>query len=779
MAYLLRLRTPLLTLALLALCHGCGAISIGWAKRDLPDGYAVSFQGVCVTAVLPGSVYIQEPDRSAGIRVDTTETGFEEGDIVDVEGVIEADPLPSQERHIDAYPGYPTKAGGKLTPQPLAMVGRSITGGDFGFQKGIPGDTNLNTVGLLIRICGRVTGFDDSAAPPKWFTMDTAGGQQVKVVASTAVKIDMDCARAAVTGICSIEKVNGVMGRVLKIRKEGDIVSHQSWTDERIKSMTLDEKIGQMFQVRVQGGYTMNAADYENIQSRHVGGIVYFAYNFNGDPAQAANLSNAFQSAALNSSGIPLLISMDQEGGRVTRIPGGCDFPGNMALGSSRSTDHAYQTGRVLGEEIRALGGNMDLAPDLDVNNNPDNPVIGTRSFSENPDLVSSLGIAYVNGLHSAGVIATGKHFPGHGDTNVDSHSGLPIIPLSEYPDAESFTSIHCKPFIDCINGGIDCIMTAHIIVECLDPSLPATLSPTVLTSYLRGTLAFQGVCMTDSMGMAGISSGYGPGPAAVLAVQAGNDLLSCLDPSIYQAAIPAVKAAVLDGTIAEARIDQSVARILRLKRRNGLFVNPYVEAGSAATLVGSAEHRATELDAARGSITLVQNNNGVLPLSLDPSQKLLLVVVQSSDTTTDAATRFGAIMDTKHSNVQTIAISSNPGSSSRTTVRNAASDAAVTIVVTSRADYVSDDTTNVGQITLINSLLADGRTVIVVGTREPYELASFPNVNAYIAAYNYRTCGFQASADVIFGDWQPTGLLPVTIPNLFDFGWGLSFQQP
>ncbi len=761
-------------MALLAICCACCARGIGEYKRDIPDGVAVSLQRVHVTAVFPGSVYVEESNRSAGIRVSTSEV-LQEGDIVNIEGKIEQGPLPSLERYIDAYPGYPAKTGDRQLLKPLSLQVRALTGGDYGFQKGVPGNSDLNNVGLLVKVCGPVTSWDSSATAPGYFKMGAAGGE-TKVVIPSGTKIDMDAGQVAVTGICSVERVDGVVSRVLKVRQESDVVSYQSWSENRLKSMTLDEKIGQLFQVRVQGGYTMNAADYENIQNRHVGGIVYFAYNFSGDPAQPANLSNAFQTAAMNSSGIPLLVSLDQEGGRVTRIAGGCDFPGNMGIGASRSTNLAFDTGRVLGAEIRAIGGNMDLAPDLDVNNNPDNPVIGVRSFSERPELVSSLGIAYTNGLHASGVIATGKHFPGHGDTNVDSHSGLPIIPLSEYPDAESFTQLHCKPFKDCIDGGMDCVMTAHIIVECLDPTRPATLSPAVLTDYLRNTLGFDGVCMTDSMGMAGISSGYGPGPAAVMAIQAGNDLLSCLDPSIYQAAIPAVKASVLDGTIAESRIDQSVLRILRLKRRNGLFANPYVDASAAAGILGNSEHRAAELAAARGAINLIRNEGNILPMSLAPSDKVLLVVVQSTETTTDALSRFRSAILTKHSNVQGIAITANPNSTSRTSVRNAAADAYVTIVATSRADYVSGSTTNVGQVTLVNDLIGDGRRVVVVGTREPYEFASFPSVDAYIAAYNYRTCGFQAAADTIFGDWQPTGLLPVSIPGQFDFGWGLGF---
>jgi|GEM_PF-618125 len=775
-----RFQTPLLVLALLALCSACFAANIGEAKRDIADGCAVSFQGLSVTAVFPGSVYVEESNRCAGIRVDTDET-LEEGDVVDVEGVIETDL--TDERHVDAYPHYPKAAGSKLTLAPLGLATRALIGGDAGFQHGIPGDRNLNTIGLLVRVCGPVSAFDDPVNPQSWFRIGSSTGPEVKVVVPSGVKIDMDSAQVVVTGICSVEKVNGVMVRVLKVRRKSDIVSHQSWAENRLKTMTLDEKIGQLFQVRVQGD-VFNESMRQLVQDKHVGGIVYFQSGYNNldDPVRSAQLSNDLQTSAMGTSGtgIPLLISMDQEGGRVTRITGGCDFPGNMGIGASRSTDLAYLTGSVLGSEIKAVGGNMDLAPVLDVNDNPANPVIGVRSFAEQPGLVSDMGIAYTSGLHSAGIIATGKHFPGHGDTAVDSHSGLPVVTY----DFATLDNVHGKPFRDAIANGLDCIMTAHIVVTCLggmdDPShpRPATLSPQVVDGYLRGNLGFDGVVMTDSMGMAGVTKGYTTAEATTLAIKAGVDILSL--PPDLNGAIAALKSAVTSGDIPESRIDQSVLRILRLKRRNGIIANPFVDPSAAGTIVGSASHRASELSAARAAMTLVQNTGNILPLSLTPSQKVLLVVVQSSDTTTDAATRFDTIMDTKHSNVQTIAIGHDPSPDTQTTICNAAAGAYVTIVATSRANYVSTDPnnpqSNVSQAALINALIEAGRRVIVVGTREPYEFGIFPGVNAYLAAYNYRNCGFQAAADVIFGDYHPIGLLPVTIPNRYDFGWGLGF---
>lgn len=771
MRFLHRFQTPLLILALLALSSACFAANIGEAKRDIADGCAVSFQGLSVTAVFPGSVYVEESNRCAGIRVDTDET-LEEGDVVDVEGIIETDL--ADERHVDAYPGYPkaAPAGGKLTLQPLGLATRALIGGDAGFQHGIPGDRNLNTIGLLVRVCGAVSVFDDPDNPQGWFKIGGPAGPEVKVIVPSGVTIaNMDSGNVVVTGICSVEKVDGVMVRVIKVPKKND------WAQNRLEKMTLDEKIGQLFQVRVQGD-VFNESMRQLVQDKHVGGIVYFQSGYNNldDPVRSAQLSNDLQTSAMGTSGtgIPLLISMDQEGGRVTRITGGCDFPGNMGIGASRSTDLAYLTGSVLGSEIKAVGGNMDLAPDLDVNNNPANPVIGIRSFAEQPGLVSDMGIAYTSGLHSAGIIATGKHFPGHGDTAVDSHSGLPVVTY----DFATLDTVHGKPFRDAIANGLDCIMTAHIVVTCLDPNHPSTLSPQVVDGYLRGNLGFDGVVMTDSMGMAGITKGYTTAQATTLAIKAGCDLLSL--PPDLNGAIAALKSAVTSGDIPESRIDQSVLRILRLKRRNGIIANPFVDASAAGTIVGSASHRASELSAARAAMTLVQNTGNILPLSLTPSQKVLLVVVQSSDTTTDAATRFDRIMDTKHSNVQTIPIGHDPSPDTQTTVKNAAAGAYVTIVATSRANYVSTDPnnpqSNVSQAALINALIEAGRRVIVVGTREPYEFGIFPGVNAYLAAYNYRNCGFQAAADVIFGDYHPIGLLPVTIPGQYNFGWGLGF---
>ncbi len=527
--------------------------------------------------------------------------------------------------------------------------------------------------------------------------------------------------------------------------------------------MTTAEKIGQLFQIRFDGDVFTDSMR-QTIQNQHIGGIIYFQWNGNlDDPTRSAQFSNDLQACAMAANGIPLLISMDQEGGIVTRITGGCDFPGNMALGSAHTYNTAFMAGGVLGSEIRAVGADMDLAPVLDTNTNPDNPVIGLRSIGEQPQLVSDMGHGYIDGLHSSGCIATGKHFPGHGDTSTDSHTGLPVVTY----DFNTLDTIHGKPFRDSAANGLDCIMTAHILVTCLDSTLPATLSPTVLTGYLRNNIGFDGVCMTDSMGMGALTSlGYTNDEECAMAIEAGNDLVSL--PNSLTGAISAVQSAVSSGAITQARLDQSVMRILKLKRRYGLFADPYVDVGAAAGIVGSADHRATEVAVARAGITLVRNTNGVLPLDLGPTDNVLLVTVAYSSS---APATFASYVTAKHANTTSMSISTSPSSSTRTSVVNAAASADVVIISTYEAQNYS------GQRTLLSQLIDTGKPIICVGQGKPYELANFTTVPAYLCAYSYRSCSFAAAADVIFGDYNPSGLLPVSIPGTsYAFGWGLTY---
>jgi len=287
-----------------------------------------------------------------------------------------------------------------------------------------------------------------------------------------------------------------------------------------------------------------------------------------------------------------------------------------MALGAARSSDLAYQSAAVLGKELMSLGINMNFAPVLDVNVNYLNPVIGVRSFGEDPDLVAKLGVSQVRGYQDQGILTTAKHFPGHGDTDVDSHYGLPII----HHDPETLKKVDLKPFQAAIEAGTDAIMTAHIVVPALDGSgLPATLSRPILTGLLREEMGFEGLIITDSLGMSGANV-LPPEEVPVQAFLAGNDIL--LNPPDVELAYQAVLKAVKEGRIAEERLNESVYRILKVKKDKGLFENPYVEKG-AIHETGSEKNLNTAKKAAEQSITLVKNENRLFPLK--PSTKVFV----------------------------------------------------------------------------------------------------------------------------------------------------------
>ncbi|MEW9033773.1 MAG: glycoside hydrolase family 3 protein, partial [Planifilum fimeticola] len=407
----------------------------------------------------------------------------------------------------------------------------------------------------------------------------------------------------------------------------------KGWIQSKIRKMTLEEKVGQLFMVHVYGR-TPTDPDYEEInleekrggrnfkeviEKYHIGGVIYFNWTDNiGTPLDAKQvnaLSNGLQKIAMKQRmQIPLFISTDQEGGMVARVTEPATvFPGSMATGATRSVQYAGKSAENMARELKSLGINMDLAPVLDVNVNPANPVINVRSFSEDPDLVSKMGVAQVKGFQGQNIVATAKHFPGHGDTDVDSHYGLPII----HHDRETLEKVDLKPFRAAIDAGIDAIMTAHIVVPALDDSgLPATLSKPILTDLLRKEMGFDGLIITDSLGMSGANV-LPPERVPVEAFKAGADIL--LNPPDVDLAYNAVLNAVKSGEISQKRLDESVFRILWYKMKRGLFHHPYV-AEKATRIIGNNKHLETADRIADKSITLLKNEKGVLPLSKEKS---------------------------------------------------------------------------------------------------------------------------------------------------------------
>lgn len=548
------------------------------------------------------------------------------------------------------------------------------------------------------------------------------------------------------------------------------------------KHMSMEEKVGQMLMpdFRNWNGENvtvMNDEIAQLVKDYHLGGVILFREN-TVTADQTTRLVSAYQEAAEKYG---LIISIDQEGGIVTRLQTGTDFPGNMALGATRSEELAEKVGKAIGEELNALGINMNFGPVLDVNNNPDNPVIGVRSFSEDPELVADLGNAYIKGLHETGTAATAKHFPGHGDTATDSHVGLPSVPH----DLERLKEVELYPFQQAMNEGIDAIMTAHVTFPKIDDTtaiskkdgtevaVPGTLSHKILTGLVREEMGFNGVIVTDAMNMGAIADHFGPVDAAIRAVKAGADIL--LMPVGIEAVANGLYEAVNAGDISEDRLEQSVERILTLKLNRGI-VKAEVEksldekVANALKVVGSAEHKAVEKEAAEKSITLVKNDS-VLPLSVSSEDKI--VVVGGSGYSINLLAE-----EVKKHHPGTVYINATD---KLTATQLAQVQGAKYIIAGTYTSSVSGRAQNASQMVMTRQLIETGIPVIAVGARNPYDVMSYAEVDAYLVQYGFKPASFAATASTIFGQNNPTGKLPVTIYNhdgsvLYGFDHGLGY---
>ncbi|MFJ6387472.1 glycoside hydrolase family 3 protein [Streptomyces sp. NPDC091972] len=567
--------------------------------------------------------------------------------------------------------------------------------------------------------------------------------------------------------------------------------------DQKLRSlvsrMTLEEKVGQLFVMRVYG-HSATAPDQADVDANlkeigvrtaaemiaryRVGGIIYFTWAHNTrDPHQIADLSNGIQKASLSQPrGLPVLVSTDQEHGIVCRVGEPATlFPGAMAIGAGGSRKDARTLGRIAGQELGALGIRQNYSPVADVNVNPANPVIGVRSFGSEAGAVAGLVAAEVAGYQGAGVAATAKHFPGHGDTAVDSHYGFPVITHSR----EQWEQLDAVPFRAAIRAGIDSIMTAHIQFPALDDSGdPATLSHPIVTGILRGELGYDGVVVTDSLGMEGVRTKYGDDRVPVLALKAGVDQL--LNPPSLDVAWNAVLTAVRDGELTEARLDESILRILRLKARLGLFEQPYVSHGGVTRTVGTAAHLAAADRIAERTTTLLVNEERLLPLSRRTHRRLLVVGADpaSPSGTTGPPTGVLAAALTELGFTAT-ALSTGTAPTAAVVAR--------AVAAAQDADAVIVGTYNLtaAQRTLVEQLMATGRPVVAVAIRNPYDVAQLPTVPAFLATYSWTDVELRAAARVIAGKVAPRGRLPVPVQRaddpakvLYPVGYGLSYGR-
>jgi beta-N-acetylhexosaminidase len=554
-----------------------------------------------------------------------------------------------------------------------------------------------------------------------------------------------------------------------------------------LHGMSLEEKIGQMFVLFAYGPEgdapdARNTALYgvatpaEVIAKYKPGGWIYFNARANVEsPTQLATYSNELQTAAIGTGAhLPLTIATDQEQGVVVRVgPPATQFGGNMAHGAARSVADARTAAGITGRELAAMGIRQDYAPVADVNVNALNPVIGVRSFSSDPTLVSDLTVAQVQGYEKdAKIMATAKHFPGHGDTVDDSHTALPTINHTR----EQWDTIDAPPFKAAIDAGIDSIMTAHIVVPSLDPSGdPATLSKPILTGVLRNELGFKGLIITDALEMAAVRAKYGDAEVAVRAIEAGADQL--LLPPAPDVQFKAVVDAVRSGRISEQRINESVKRILLLKLTRGVITKPFVDPAEVATTVGTPASLATAQQIVDKSVTLVKNDTNVLPLSSDP--RSVLVTGWGVSTTQSLAS--GLAKRGATATVRETGAAPTDAAIADAVAKAQAND--VTVVLTQKA-WDTKVTDRLGkQQKLVKALLATGKTVIVVAVRDPYDIAYFDAAPTYLATYSYAAVSMESLAKVLYGEIAPTGKLPVDIPvagqpniPLYPFGHGLSW---
>jgi beta-N-acetylhexosaminidase len=554
--------------------------------------------------------------------------------------------------------------------------------------------------------------------------------------------------------------------------------AQQRWVDSTLGTLSLRDRVGQMVMVWVLGDYTSNG-DSSFAQVRrwiaqdHIGGVSMSL----GTPIEVAAKINSMQRLA----SVPLIVSSDLEPG-LGRLEGGVFshylmdagsatiFPSNMAIGATGHEEDAHDVARAIGEEARAVGIQIDFAPVVDVNNNPNNPVINTRSFGEDPARVARLSALFVRGLQETGTVATAKHFPGHGDTDVDSHLGLPVVSAT----MSRLDSMELLPFRAAINAGAGLVMTAHIALPAItgDSTTPATLSPRIITGLLRDSLGFHGVTITDAMTMEGVGKGYTTEQSSVLAVNAGDDIL--LKPTDPTRAIDAVVAAVERGEISRARIDSAARHILSLKARVGLGQHRFADLEALRDVVGSPAHRALAAGVAQRAITLLRDRDSIVPAR----GKRALVVQYVPETELKAGRVFGPAMLAGLPGSRVVELPPNVSRQQLDSIGQVGQgmDDIVVAAYVRRIEGAGGFALPQPIAAWIDSLAGQrrGPRVVVAAFGNPYLIRQFPNVGSYLVTYGVSDDLELAAARAILGSSAVTGRAPISLPGFFRAGDGV-----
>jgi beta-N-acetylhexosaminidase len=555
------------------------------------------------------------------------------------------------------------------------------------------------------------------------------------------------------------------------VEKPGWPEGDRHWVEKTMRKMSLPEKIGQLVVTRYSGEFfnwqEENFQQLERlIRDYHLGGLILFG----GEALETAYFTNHFQKI----SRLPLLIASDLERGAGNQVTGATLFPPLMALGAADSEDLAYEMGRVTAVEARALGLHMTYAPVVDVNINPDNPIINTRAVGEDPEQVARITVAFIRGCQENGLIATAKHFPGHGDTDQDSHSLLPTIKA----DLERLEKVELYPFKKAVEAGVQAIMTAHLYVPALEPEpgLPATLSPRIITGLLRNRLGFKGLIVTDALEMRGITGYFRQEEAALRALQAGVDLL-LLPPDPGQVIDYLVKA-VRDGQLPLSRVEDSVRRVLLFKTRLGLHRQRFVSLDRLPLVLGRPEHKEIARKAFASAITLVKNENNLLPLT--QGKRTVVLSLSSDPGDYFAGRRFASEILARVPAARVFYADGDTGKEKLEEARAEASSAEVVVVAlfsSLRADKGSVDL-EPAQVELIKKIKAAGRPLVVLSFGSPYFLRHFPEVDAYLCLYRNTPETQELGARALFGEVRIAGRLPVSLPGLFPRGHGLILEK-
>ncbi len=552
------------------------------------------------------------------------------------------------------------------------------------------------------------------------------------------------------------------------------------WVESTLQKMSVDEKIGQLLFTTYHGSLTpTDAAAYaqimHDVSDLHCGGFINITQ---GSPLGIVK-SQAYPTAVLTNqlqakSKLPLLVGADFERGAAMRLDEGTSFPTAMALAAAGNPADAYTMGKVTALEARAVGIQWIYAPDADVNNNPGNPIINTRSFGEDPERVAEFVTAFVRGVEENGGLATAKHFPGHGDTASDSHIDLPVI----HADRDRLDHLELVPFRAAISAGVGSVMTGHLSIASLepDPNTPATLSSHILTDLLRHDLHFQGLVVTDALDMGGITVRYAPGEAAVRAVLAGADAL--LMPPVPDAAFEGLQAAVRSGRISIERLDASVRRILEAKARLGLDKNRLVDINAINQKLGSVAWQAQAQEISDRGITLLRDAPRLLPLDgTKPTRALLLAFYADpepypgEDLERELKSRFDTVTtlraDTRFINADTLKL---PPPDTY--------DVALLALFVRVSDRKGNVDVPAEQAALAERLYTSGKPVITLGFGSPYLIERFPQAQTWLAAFGISEVAQISIARALFGQIPAHGRLPVTVPGV-DLNAGFGMELP